>query len=244
MRILVVGESCLDVFQYYSSKRLAPENPVAILEPAHRTINPGMASNVKRNLEKLGAEVDIITNENWKDITKTRIVHEDSNHMFCRIDKNDDKYGEFPPQNIDYKKYDAVIISDYNKSFISPSLINEICMMHPLVFIDTKKIIQGSYFNHAKYIKININEYEKSKPFIPVGLDEKFIITLGKNGAQHKGKIYPVSNVPIKDVSGGGDSFLSGLVFKYIETNDIDASITFANECASKVVQEKGVTTI
>jgi len=46
----------------------------------------------------------------------------------------------------------------------------------------------------------------------------------------------------MKDNSGAGDTFLAGLVYKYIETEgDIYVAIAFANECATQVVQKKGV---
>jgi len=50
-----------------------------------------------------------------------------------------------------------------------------------------------------------------------------------------------VPRVDIKDTSGAGDTFVSGLVVKYIQTNYIEKSIVFANECATKVVQKRGV---
>ena len=47
--------------------------------------------------------------------------------------------------------------------------------------------------------------------------------------------------VEVKDLSGAGDTFMAGLVVKFMETDDIDLSIKYANECASKVVTQKGV---
>jgi sugar/nucleoside kinase (ribokinase family) len=54
-------------------------------------------------------------------------------------------------------------------------------------------------------------------------------------------KIYPITVVDVLDLSGAGDTFMSGLVMKYVQTENIDESIHFANECAMKVVQKKGV---
>ena len=45
----------------------------------------------------------------------------------------------------------------------------------------------------------------------------------------------------MKDLSGAGDTFTAGLVVKFIETQDIEKSIKYANVCASKVVTQKGV---
>ena len=57
-------------------------------------------------------------------------------------------------------------------------------------------------------------------------------------------KIYPVKSVEIKDVSGAGDTFIAGLAVKYLQTQDMDQAITFANDCATNVVQRRGVNTL
>ena len=62
MKILVIGDSCTDIFRYGKVERLAPEAPVPVIIPEKETSSPGMAGNVVRNLEALGAEVDFITN--------------------------------------------------------------------------------------------------------------------------------------------------------------------------------------
>ena len=51
-------------------------------------------------------------------------------------------------------------------------------------------------------------------------------------------------DVPVKDISGAGDTFLAGLVSKYLKTVDIIKSIEFAQKCTTKVVQKHGVSTI
>ena len=48
----------------------------------------------------------------------------------------------------------------------------------------------------------------------------------------------------MKDMTGAGDTFISSLCFKFIETDDLLESIKFANKCATIVVQQRGVTII
>ena len=48
----------------------------------------------------------------------------------------------------------------------------------------------------------------------------------------------------MKDSSGAGDAFLAALVVEYVRSEDIEKSIVFANECASQVVQHRGVSVI
>ncbi|NBW57614.1 hypothetical protein EBR43_07500 [bacterium] len=239
--VLVIGDSCRDIFVYCSASRLCPEAPVPALKVINQTENGGMAKNVYRNLQNLMPGVDIITNTNWYNITKTRYVHEATNHMFFRVDNELDlKRVDLSSIVYDYK---IIVISDYNKGFLTHEDIEIICNNHHNVFLDTKKIL-GEWASKAKYIKINAFEYEKSKDIINEKLFHNTIHTHGAAGCIFRNKQYPVKKVDVIDVSGAGDTFLAGLVSKYFYTNNIDESINFANQCALKVVQERGVSII
>lgn len=242
-KILVIGESCKDIFVYCRAERLAPDLPVPVLSVVEHTENPGMAANVERNIKSIYKAVDLYTNSAWETVTKTRYMHRDTNHMFIRID-TDHRIPRVDVKKIPLKDYDVIAISDYNKGFLTEDDIRYICAHHPHVFMDTKKIL-GPWALKAEYIKINNFEYERSKNSLPRGLDKKIIYTKGDQGAFFKGKNYPVGKkVEVKDVTGAGDTFFAGLLVRYVETGDIEKAITYANTCASEVVQHKGVTVI
>lgn len=60
--------------------------------------------------------VKIQTNDFWEEITKKRYLEQKNNHLFLRVDENNDKYGHFYIDDIkDLESYDAVVVSDYNK---------------------------------------------------------------------------------------------------------------------------------
>jgi D-beta-D-heptose 7-phosphate kinase/D-beta-D-heptose 1-phosphate adenosyltransferase len=140
--------------------------------------------------------------------------------------------------------YDAIIISDYCKGFLSEEDIELIATRNNNVFLDTKKIL-GEWCNDVTFIKINHTEFDRTKHTIEyLGIYEKMIITRSHEGCEYHNELYPVEKVNIKDVSGAGDTFISGLVCEYIRTNDIVKAIKFAQDCATKVVQKKGVCTI
>ncbi|MBI4129052.1 MAG: hypothetical protein HY460_03280 [Parcubacteria group bacterium] len=240
-RILIIGESCRDVFVYCDTKRLAPDIPVPVLHVVKKTENPGMAKNVERNIKALHPHCDIVTNKNWRVITKTRFMHEKTPQAFFRVDSKH----LHPPasvRKIPLKKYDIVGISDYNKGFLTHEDIEYICESHPIVFVDTKKRV-GRFLEAARYVKINKFEYEHSLP-IPRDLERKIICTRGGEGVHFRGKIYPVKPVEVKDVTGAGDSFFAALLVRFAETGDIQEAIEFANLCASQVVKKKGVSVI
>lgn len=242
MKILVIGDSCIDEFVYCDIERICPEAPVPVLKPIKTQQNPGMASNVVTNLKSLGAKVDLITNTSK--IQKTRYVDTRSGQMVMRVDKND----QCERYNGIYKTvgYDALIVSDYCKGFLSEEDIeNFIKKAKCPTFLDTKKQL-GNWCKKINYIKINEFEHKKNFETIPnyPDLIDKLIITRGSKGCEYKNKLYSVPKVPIKDVSGAGDTFLAGLTVEYLKSKDINQAIKFANECATKVVQKRGVTTL
>ena len=59
-----------------------------------------------------------------------------------------------------------------------------------------------------------------------------------------KETLFPVKEVPVKDVSGAGDTFIAGLVRGYLDTNSIEKAIDFAQKCTTLVVQKHGVSTV
>jgi len=244
MRILVIGESCKDVYQYGDSVRLCPEAPVPVFKSCrHKTENPGMAMNVWENIKSISdAEVDIVTNNNWENITKIRCVDNRTNYIVVRIDNEREQYMHCDVKDIKYDEYDVVVISDYDKGFLTEEDIKYIANRHSDTFLDTKKIL-GDWCKNIRFIKINEFEYERTKHKLTPQLIEKMIITLGPDGASFRGITFPVLKVEIKDTSGAGDTFIAALAATYAKTSDIHESIKEANTCATKVVQKKGVST-
>ena len=95
-------------------------------------------------------------------------------------------------------------------------------------------------------IKINYQEYKNNLSVIVADkiIEDKIIVTRGKYGCDFRNKNYPTQEVPVKDVSGAGDTFLAGLVVEYLKTKDYEKAIAFAQECTTIVVQKTGVSTI
>ena len=250
MNILVIGDSCEDVFVYGEIERMSPEAPVPILQPIRKTKNGGMALNVYNNFLSLNVKVNIVTNKKSQ-IRKVRYVDNRSNQMVLRIDENDeceeiDEITRMHICNNQYqnKTYDAIVISDYCKGFLSKTDIELLCKTNKNVFVDTKKQL-GKWIEHATFIKINSFEYKKNYDYFNNSeFKNKLIITLGGNGCRYKGLEYPVKKVSVKDVSGAGDTFLAGLVYGYLDTNSIYKAIKFAQECTTIVVQKHGVSTV
>jgi D-beta-D-heptose 7-phosphate kinase/D-beta-D-heptose 1-phosphate adenosyltransferase len=249
IKILVIGDSCDDVFVYGHVYRLAPEGPVPVFNPSLKKSNGGMACNVSLNISAIGANNTLIT-QNEK-ITKIRYIDERTNTLLLRVDADDvvtridDVLINSISNNVyNNVEYDAIIISDYCKGFLTEDDIEFISYNNKNVFLDTKKIL-GDWCRYVSFIKINHTEFDRTKHTIDkLNIQDKLIITRSDEGCEYKNIIYPVEKVNIKDVSGAGDTFISGLVCEYIRTNSIVEAIKFAQECATIVVQKKGVCTI
>jgi D-glycero-beta-D-manno-heptose-7-phosphate kinase len=238
MRILVIGETCTDVFLYGDCNRINPEAPTPIFLPKSETNTPGMAANVKRNIENFGFEVDFLTN--IEEIKKIRYVDEKSNYILLRVDENDRCDRVFLPNKDKFNEYDVVVISDYDKGFLHPDDINEIAKNSKLTFIDTKKEL-GNWINNCNFIKINEKEYNENSKFIDNEMYDRTIITLGGRGCKFKDKTFPGKKVEVRDVVGAGDTFLSALSLKYCVSKDIEEAIDFANICSADVIKKRGV---
>ena len=118
MKVLLIGDSCEDRYFYGDTKRLSPEAPVPILEYRRSETTKGMTWNVYNNLQSFGLEVYIMTNP--ETLIKTRYIDEKSNQQILRVDeepKVEPISFELPDE---WKStYDALVISDYNKGFIT-----------------------------------------------------------------------------------------------------------------------------
>jgi len=233
MKILVIGENCKDVFVYGSAVRLCPESPAPVFSPIEKKVSGGMAKNVFNILKKYNVNCDLLTNNSK--IIKTRFIDRKSNYLFLRVDENDNCGRIKNLNNISYKKYDAIIISDYNKGYLKKEDIYKISSFHSNCFLDTKKDL-GDWCENIKFIKINKKEYENNKKFLNNMLIKKLIITLDSDGCMFNNKVYPTKKIKTPDRTGAGDCFVASLVYRYIYCKNIYKSIDYANKQAYNYV--------
>jgi D-beta-D-heptose 7-phosphate kinase/D-beta-D-heptose 1-phosphate adenosyltransferase len=233
LKILVIGDYCVDVFKYGHCNRLSPEAPVPVFLFDREIKSEGMAGNVYNNIKALKAQVDLKVSS--KETIKERYVDLKSKHHLLRADYEKPS----PELQVGFKldKYDAIVIADYNKGTISKNVFNNIIQKYNgPVFIDSKKQDLRIYDHENCILKINQQEFEKAN----ISSKSQLIVTLGSDGAMKDGIIYPTKKVEVFDVSGAGDSFMAGLVIQFLLTKKFDDAINFANSCASNVVKKSG----
>lgn len=243
MKILVIGESCVDQFVYCNATRLSPEAPVPVLNPVYTTENSGMAGNVYENICALNNEADVVICYQDEDIIKRRYVDIKSNHMFLRVDTGEDNITKFDySNNITelIKESDLVIVSDYNKGFLDNNMLWDIGHLSKLSILDTKRKLPQDVASKYSFIKLNEGEFKNNSHLDP----KNIIVTLGSKGASYQGTIIPQDNPQQTiDVSGAGDTFVAAFALDYYSCLNVVEAISYANQMASNVVSKRGVVT-
>ena len=239
--VLVIGENCTDKFIYGDVNRLCPEAPVPVLNPKKVKKNPGMAGNVVENLKALNNSLDITFLHQKEKIVKTRYVDEKSNQMIIRVDEGEDLIERFEMTDDvieKIKESDIVIISDYNKGFLSTETITLIGHHAKLSILDSKRKLTNEIIEGFTFVKLNESERINN----PELTCDNIITTLGKLGAEYQNEVYESPNPQDTiDVSGAGDTFTASFIVKYYQLKDERAAIKFANRMAAEVVSKRGV---
>jgi len=243
LKILIIGDSCTDVYNYGTCDRISPEAPVPVLRTVFREEKPGMALNVQRNLEALGHETVILTN--FEKITKERFVDQRTMQHLLRVDNGEQNMlMPMDKRLVDTVKrsgfeYDCVVISDYNKGFVCSDnckdIIDSLRKENVVVFVDSKKTDLSCY----EECILKLNELEFSR--IEKGpCNTEMVVTLGSRGAKWKDQVFGTEPVNVFDVCGAGDTFLAAFVTAYMSTFSFPESIKFANKCAGISVKKFG----
>lgn len=215
-KVLVIGDYCKDIYYKCRNTRLNPESSAPLVQVTSMYFSEGMAANVTRCLENLGLVVAALMPNN--NSTKTRYINAATNEQLLRVDFED----KVEPLSLkDLKcvlpsnhEYDAIVVSDYDKGFLTYDMINSIQELAGTapVFLDTKKNIL-TYFDSRIFLKINEHEANAAK-HVP----KHAIITLGANGAMWYNERWSAFKSETVDVCGAGDAFLAGLVYGYLYT--------------------------
>ena len=288
-KILVVGDLMIDHYIYGRCERISPEAPVQVVEIEKEKDLLGGAGNVVNNLLAFGAEVtlasvigddragewiekrveqkgikSLLLKESRPTTQKSRVIA--SNQQIVRIDREEkhdiglqsqEKILEFIAQN----SFDVILLSDYAKGVLTPSLVQAIISLRKaFVFIDPKGKDYKKYSGadlitpnkkeatEASGIEIvddatlqSAGEFLKSRFHI-----KNVIITLSQDGmaifdeGMHK---IPTFARDVYDVTGAGDTVLAALGFGIASGLSLYEAARFANLAAGVVVGKVGAAT-
>ena len=222
----------------------------------------------ENNIESEGLIVD----ESRPTTSKTRVIAHDQHVV--RIDKENKDYlnGNIQNKLFNYFRkhmdsFDGLILQDYNKGVLSPSLIEKIISLaneHSLLITVDPKFNNFFCYKNVTVFKPNRKEAEDVLG-IKINTDEDIIsagnkilenikakyvlLTLGEGGIsvfEHDKKVnrMPTKARKVADVSGAGDTVISTLTMALAAKADIYEASFLANYAGGLVCEEVGIVPI
>jgi len=224
-KVLLIGDSCEDEYIYGKCEKINSEAPVPVIKFSKVETKAGMAANVCLNLQAFGVDITFLTNS--EKIVKTRFIDEKSNHQILRVDNEEKIKPLLLP--ISTNNFDAIIIYDRDKGYVTESKIFEIVNQSSCpIFVASKK----QNLPNKNNCYIITDEYRDDI--------ENLIVSMGSKGCVYKNTLYPLENIKVYNMIGTNDIFLSSLVYGFLKYAKIDNALCFANKAFSIAVQQKG----
>jgi bifunctional ADP-heptose synthase (sugar kinase/adenylyltransferase) len=232
LKIIVIGDGCIDEYRYGEIRRVNPESSAPLLNFDKSEEKMGMAFNVAQNLRAFGALVDLFVPDMLS--RKIRYIDRRTGEHLLRVDQ--DVEAKAFDLSLDFHGIDAIVISDYDKGFVDQAAILRLRQQFKgPMYMDTKKKNLADFSD--VYIKINERELLEAKS-LPA--HDKLIVTYGSKGCAYMQQLYPAKPIEVVDVCGAGDVFLAAMVVKHLETSDMSKALPFANEKAGMSCQSIG----
>jgi D-beta-D-heptose 7-phosphate kinase/D-beta-D-heptose 1-phosphate adenosyltransferase len=275
-KLLVIGELILDINIIGTYTRFANESPVPVFKEESRTFTLGGASNVLHNLANLNCEMltfmTLIGDDEYTTTIKNLlkpfdviyIPYTGKNHVKTRYfvdnilqyraDVDEKLQLDFELLPIIKEKYDFIVISDYNKGFLTRKMIEDLKKYNTKLIVDPKNEIHK--YNDIFIIKPNIKEippHMQEHIQEPINNCQISIITQSSKGITviEKGKspynvCYDTTNCvgTPADTTGCGDMVLA--VISYLVKSDIPLQniVDLACYLATQSVRRVGCQTI
>jgi D-beta-D-heptose 7-phosphate kinase/D-beta-D-heptose 1-phosphate adenosyltransferase len=282
MSIIVIGDIMLDINYNSEVRRNAPEAEIPIYNILDVNYKLGGAANVANNLNNLYKNIlllSVIGNDEYgqkihsllntksinnklfidyerKTTQKHRIFLNNKLHVRYDIEDINDISNILENKIIDFitkqSHIAAIVISDYDKGFITEKLCQTVISYCNLNNIPT--FIDPKLKNYMKYKNCFLFKPNQSEAEIISGeknidkiLDiiktkikcKNILLTRGKEGMilnNSYNKIQHDSFIDLVDVTGAGDIVISVLVYIYLKNKDLFEATKIANYIAGKSV--------
>ena len=241
MKVLVFGDVIIDKYIYGTSSRISPEAPVPVVTYKEEKTTMGGAALVYENLKSLGVDVTLLETGQPRS-TKTRIICD--GHYVTRLDEDKKGDGDAILKNVlrsDFRSFDYVILSDYNKGVLdnAKEIIAYINSHGSKVIVDPKR--NATQYKDAWLVKPNYKEmsdFEFDKwqgNIITTNADETVSGTI--EGEHHE---IPVLQVEVNDVTGAGDCFLAAFVYALTKEYSYEKCLQIAVNASTESVKHAG----
>lgn len=210
VKALVCGDAMNDVYHFGRVDRICPEAPAPIFieDNALEETRRGGADNVAHQMETLGCDVTTLFSSKRSVKHRYFVGH----HLVFRRDM--DKAGSPPSFVNNLDQYDVVVLSDYNKGFLSQefcqSIIPKAVRYGIPVVVDPKGHDWSKYYG-CTAICPNSREYsgwQTGGPF------DTLCVKRGEAGIDIIRKGHNTINIPARaravfDVTGAGDGVVA-----------------------------------
>lgn len=292
-KVLVLGDLMLDRYIWGNVSRISPEAPVPVVEVKADSLCLGGAGNVAQNLLSLEAfpllvgivgddkegrwiknnvpdNRGIFIDKSRPTTVKTRIIAH--HQQVVRVDL--EKKGAVTPalekkilNFIRSQKYEGILISDYNKGIVNPSLVSQALLFakehHIPVFVDPKvehfalfspvTLVAPNHFEAEKIVHYECRtdaQVEKAGFEILSLISSRYlIIKRGEQGMTvfEKGKSpihIPTVAREVFDVTGAGDTVIAAAALSLLAGASIAEAASLSNAAASIVVGKIGTASV
>ena len=203
--------------------------------------------------------------------TKSRVIV--TNHQLIRLD-NEHRHPlnkEYEMQILAYfesqvDNYKLVLLSDYNKGLLTPSLLDSVLQVCRSKGLTT--IVDPKGLDFTKYRGVDIVKPNKKEASLASGIDivdndtlkaachkikeltdcKYVIVTMSEDGiavySDGQLSLIPTKALAIIDVTGAGDTVLAALGVAVASGMHIDEACNFANSAAAVVISKIGSATV
>jgi rfaE bifunctional protein kinase chain/domain len=288
-KVLVLGDLMLDRYIWGAVSRISPEAPVPVVEVQKDSLCLGGAGNVAQNLHSLGAtplltgvvgndaegrwirenaagNSGIFVDRSRPTTVKTRIIAHHQQVVRVDLEKKGTLAAGMEEKILNHLRleaYDGLLISDYNKGIVNPSLMEKTLSLaeerHIPVFVDPKvphfrlfspvALITPNHFEAEKIVGHDCRtdaEVERAGAEILSLISSRYlIIKRGEQGMavfeQGRRPIHiPTLAREVFDVTGAGDTVIAAACLALLCGATIREAALIANASAGIVVGKIG----
>ena len=292
-RVLVLGDLMLDRYIWGAVSRISPEAPVPVVEVKKDSLCLGGAGNVAQNLSSLGAQPvlagvvgddpegrwvkdnaaesrGVFVDKSRPTTVKTRIIAHHQQVVRVDLEQKGTLSAELEKKILEFirsEEYDGLLISDYNKGIVNPSLMGKALPLAQSrkipVFVDPKvphfrlfspiTLITPNHFEAEKIVGHGCHtaaEVEKAGAEILSLISSRYLII--KRGEQGM-TVFELGRRPLHiptvarevfDVTGAGDTVIAAATLALLAGATIGAAARIANAAAGIVVGKIGTATV
>lgn len=254
-RILIVGDSILDVWHVVEKKESQEDAPCYTIK---RTLTlPGGAANVARQLTNYNCDIRLVSPVD-SDTSSKKIRYWDGTRVVLRVDDEraprcvrgarlDEGIKEAFEALKEDPKYDVLVISDYGKGLLNVDttrLLIEAAKFRNIPVLADPKLLPPRIYRDVSVLKVNRQYHEKYDRSHFAGHADNLVITYGKGDTVFRYEDIqnwvdieaPLNQLEAICAVGAGDCFLAHLALAWGRGLQNVEAVKYADRAARNYV--------